>query len=409
METTELLKESASPPSSSSCSKFLRETLKCLPVFCVLTIILVALILVTVFVVNKRDVTSPDIVNDTIPNIIFETDMGNDVDDALALDLIYKYLDEGKVNLLAIGSNKNTEYSTEYIHLMNNWYGYPNIPIGKVVNGVHSESDGINYCEHVCHMKNNDGNPLFERPAFDYDAIPEAVTLYRQILSNQEDYSVTVLSTGFSTNLARLLDSPPDRYSGLNGRELIERKVRYVSAMAGSFGDALHNATREFNVVRDIPAAQAVASRWPTPVVYTPYEAGNVVLYPAGAIEYGYTWADHHPVVEAYRSYREMPYDRPMWDVIATLYVLDGATPGAPLSDCFTQSANGTVTVDEEGLTVFVPNGDGGGAGGGDEGAADGKADGTRAYLRMEEGQPQRMLERLIKTTTRPPRRYRTE
>lgn len=52
-------------------------------------------------------------------SIIFETDIGNDVDDALALDMLYKYLDEKKIAVLAISSNKESKYSTEYINLMN--------------------------------------------------------------------------------------------------------------------------------------------------------------------------------------------------------------------------------------------------------------------------------------------------
>jgi hypothetical protein len=68
--------------------------------------------------------------------VIFETDMGNDVDDALALDMLYKYMDQGRINLLAVNSNKNNGYSAAFIQLMNNWYGYPGIPVGKMVNGA---------------------------------------------------------------------------------------------------------------------------------------------------------------------------------------------------------------------------------------------------------------------------------
>ena len=35
-------------------------------------------------------------------NIIFETDIGNDVDDAMALDMIYKYLDQDRSWLISI-------------------------------------------------------------------------------------------------------------------------------------------------------------------------------------------------------------------------------------------------------------------------------------------------------------------
>ena len=51
--------------------------------------------------------------------IIFETDMGNDVDDVLALDMLYKYQDAGKIRLLLISNNKGNAYSAPFIHLMN--------------------------------------------------------------------------------------------------------------------------------------------------------------------------------------------------------------------------------------------------------------------------------------------------
>ena len=63
-------------------------------------------------------------------SIIFETDMGNDIDDALALDILFKNMDQGNINLLGIGVHKNNPHSAEYIDIMRVWYGYKNIPIG---------------------------------------------------------------------------------------------------------------------------------------------------------------------------------------------------------------------------------------------------------------------------------------
>src|SRR5690606_275877 len=120
-------------------------------------------------------------------------------------------------------------YSTEYIHLMNHWYGYPDIPIGKVINGIDSENDARKYAEYVSLQKAEDGSDLFERPKFDYDVVPEAVALYREILSNQPDSSVTIVSVGFSTNVLRLLMSMPDRHSSLTGKELVAKKVKLLS------------------------------------------------------------------------------------------------------------------------------------------------------------------------------------
>ena len=88
-------------------------------------------------------------------NVIFDTDMGNDVDDALALDMLYKYLDQGRINLLGIATNKKSPYCVEYIDIMNTWYGYPDIPIGVVVDGTDMASEDI-FVQTVCQMEKNE-------------------------------------------------------------------------------------------------------------------------------------------------------------------------------------------------------------------------------------------------------------
>ena len=55
---------------------------------------------------------------------------------------------------------------------------------------------------------------------------------------------MTIVQVGFSTNLARLLDSPPDAYSPLGGRDLAARKVKLAVLMGGRF-DA---RASEFNI-----------------------------------------------------------------------------------------------------------------------------------------------------------------
>ena len=74
-------------------------------------------------------------VTPNVPKIILETDIGNDVDDALALDMLYKYLDAGDIDLLGITINKEGTYPAKYTDIMNTWYGYPQIPIGIIHNG----------------------------------------------------------------------------------------------------------------------------------------------------------------------------------------------------------------------------------------------------------------------------------
>ena len=286
------------------------------------------------------------------PRLIFDTDMGNDVDDALALAMLYRYADEGKSDLLGIVVNKNEPMAVEYIDVVNTYYGHSSTPIGRGERLADSSADnrrtdGRNYVETVMQ------DFSFSRSITDYDSIPSAVALYRRLLSGQPDGSVTIVSTGFFTNLAALLDSGADEFSPLSGRELIARKVRQVSAMAGnvSWEDGRDIFT-EYNVHRDIASAKKFFAECPVPIVVSPFELGVEICYPAAEIEANLGFDSPNPVVEAYKAYMPMPYDRPTWDLTSVVYAVEGYK-------YFTGHTRGTITIDEAGLSHFVPSLDG--------------------------------------------------
>ena len=170
--------------------------------------------------------------------LIVETDMGNDIDDALAFDLIYKAMDDGRVDLLAIGNHKLSPTATDYIDILNTWYGYPDIPLAQSPTPVLNDH-APDYTAAVCAMTREDGSPAFARSKTP-EQIEDPVTLYRRTLAAQPDRSVTVLSLGFATELAKLLDSPADDISPLTGRELVARKVKTLhrSALPPAFQKA---------------------------------------------------------------------------------------------------------------------------------------------------------------------------
>lgn len=311
------------------------------------------------------------IVNEPIP-VIFETDMGNDIDDALALDMLYKYADKKMVKLLAVSSNKNNPSSAVYLDIMNTWYGYPKIPVGKVVNGANSETNNFPYTRVVSEYQ-----PAFKRTTKDTAAYSESVSLYRRVLSAAADHSVVIISVGFSTNLARLLGSSPDQYSDLNGKELVSKKVKLLSAMAGNFeGQKL----KEYNVIKDVPAAQLLFKEWPTQIVVSPFEVGEQIKYPATSIENDFNLAVHHPMVIAYKSYAKMPYDRQTWDLTSVLYAVEGT------KDYFAMSEWGTIEVVADGITAFTPG-----------------STGKHCYLKVNAEQAGRIKKRFIELiSTRP-------
>lgn len=275
-------------------------------------------------------------------NVIFDTDMGNDIDDALALDMLYKYMDSGKMNVLAIMNNKDSQHSTEYIDIMNTWYGYSNIPIGKLEDGV-TINDYVNYAQKVCNLEEN-GQPMFKRTLSRYDDLLDSHILYRKILAEQPDSSVTVISVGFSTNIARLLETSADEYSPLSGKELIAKKVKLLSVMGGCFKE---KPRKEFNIINDVPSAQKLFSEWPTTIVVSPFAVGEKIQFPAKVIENDFNWEPKHLLVKSYINYRPMPYNRATWDLTSVLYVAE------PDSTFFGKSAKGNISVTDDGYTVF--------------------------------------------------------
>ena len=130
------------------------------------------------------------------------------------------------------------------------------------------------------------------------------------------------------------------------GKELVKSKVKLLVTMAGCFDNPEHH---EYNVVTDIPAARKVFEEWPGTVVTSPFELGMDVLYPASSIENDFGWTPSHPVVEAYKCYLQMPYDRPTWDLTALLYAVEGG-------DMFSISPAGRISVTDEGATSFTPD-----------------------------------------------------
>lgn len=311
-------------------------------------------------------------------NVIFETDIGNDIDDALALDMLYKYHQMGKINFAAVMLNKCDPAPAEYMDISNTWYGYTDMPVGIVRDGA-NDKRGL-YAKRVVELVNEDGSPVFKRTHGDYDKLPDAHILYRKLLAQMPDNSVVIATVGFSTNLARLLETPADEYSKLTGMELVRRKVRLLSAMAGDFREG---KGPEYNVRYDVPAAKKVFKEWPTPIVFSPFDVGKMILYPGASIENDFGWANGpHPMVEAYKAYKKMPYDRPTWDLTSVLYAVEGA-------DWFTVSPMGWVDVDDKGRTFFTPD-----------------EKGTRCYVSVTEEQAAKILQRFQEIITAPAAKY---
>jgi inosine-uridine nucleoside N-ribohydrolase len=271
--------------------------------------------------------------------LIFDTDLGPDYDDAGALTLLHALADSGEVRLLATVSCNLYEFTAPCIDVINTYYGRPSLPVGRPLKGV-IQADGhrprwtealVERFEHKLH-KTTDA--------------PDAVKLYRQMLAKEKDSSVVIVTVGFFTNLAALLDSPPDEYSKLNGAELVSKKVKRLVSMAGGFPSG-----REYNVFCDPAASKKVFDEWPTRIILSGFEIGDKILTGKRLVSSTISETPAKTVFSICLP-QDNPEGRMSWDQTAALVGVRGI-------ERYFNSVKGKITSDDEGNNTWqdLPDG----------------------------------------------------
>lgn len=282
-------------------------------------------------------------------SLIFDTDLGNDVDDTMAMAMIHAFQNRGECRLLAVTVTKDNPFAAPMVDLLNTFYGRGDVPIGMVHGGV-TPQDG-KYLRQVV-TATDDGRPRYPHRLQSGSEAPEAVSLLRKALAAQPEKSVVLVQVGFCTNLARLLESKADGASPLSGVELVKSRVKLLSTMAGAFGEKMRGR-KEYNIICDLPAARKLFAEWPTPIVASGWEIGNAIQHPAASMREDYRYVKHHPLVDAYDLYRGLKNHQPTYDLTSVLYAV------RPERGYFTLSAPGRIVVQENGTTEFQPAADG--------------------------------------------------
>jgi inosine-uridine nucleoside N-ribohydrolase len=197
-------------------------------------------------------------------HVIFDTDFGPDYDDVGAITLLHSFADSGLVNILAtIGSSKYKNAAAA-INVFNTYFNRPEIPVAVVRGDAVELGDKQHWTDTIISR--------YPHKIQSNVDVPDALELYRKILSSQPDHSVTIITVGFLTNLANLLRSSGDTWSSLNGYELVKKKVKNLVSMAGRFPSG-----REFNLAEDVNASKKVLADWPTTILFSGFEIGQKI------------------------------------------------------------------------------------------------------------------------------------
>lgn len=256
--------------------------------------------------------------------IIYDTDMDTDCDDAGAFAMLLEAHLAKKAEILGVVADSVSPHAAPCCEKIARYYGV-NVPIGTVFSdNYHStaaeEARFAEYRRHSghCLSEGKSYNAYFAEEIGKKDKdYPSAVSVYRKLLSEAEDHSVTVLCVGMLTAIAEALDSVPDNISPLSGVELFRKKVKCVVTM----GDP--HKTDDFNWAMDACGAEQFFALCPSPVYAS--AAGADVLT-GGHLST--VLPEEHPIRRAYEIWLGgKNRARASWDLIAALFAMQPDTP----------------------------------------------------------------------------------
>jgi len=295
--------------------------------------------------------------NKSTLKVIYDGDIGPDPCDYTTLSMLHNYHKKGMIELLGFMGETPDQYLPSVFSVFNQVYGN-DIPIATFKNPtdtIYNGSVKILYDDYVNQMQGANINKLLtekygNQNTLTYATVPNAVELYRKLLSEAEDNSVTIYAAGQLYNFPPLFESQGDQYSPLNGKELIKKKVKNFVFMGGRFPRSygLHppemgewnwwalgykNITKyTINAIRSINK----------PIVYIGFEVGfplhvgNEIMKKLGK---------DHPVYDAYANTKvyDPEKENPAFDEVALYYLVEGGL------DSYFGLVKGKAVIDENG------------------------------------------------------------
>lgn len=256
--------------------------------------------------------------------VILDTDMALDCEDMNALCLLHAFADAREAEIIAtIASGYETNRASgATIDAINTFYGRPDIPVGTTK---------IHYVfqRHALPIAPSPWTPAvrdkYPHDVPDDDKCPSAVSVYREVLSQQPDNSVVIVTTGWLVNLQDLLESKPDAFSDLNGKDLVSLKVKELSVMGGSFPGGDYPKGWEYNFAYSGVGrcSKYVLDNWPenVPVMISSYEIGAKIIS-------GEVYKDELPECPLRtgleNAWNALSAGRPSWDETSVVYAVRG-------------------------------------------------------------------------------------
>ncbi|PIG82189.1 inosine/uridine-preferring nucleoside hydrolase [Aspergillus arachidicola] len=247
--------------------------------------------------------------------LIIDTDLFSDVDDAAALLVACSLPIAAPIGVMI---NYPSSYSALAASSILGYYCFYDTPVAlkrPFSNDTFFDSRSYQLGEYASKVAYN-WRHTASMPWGDVSSAWDPIELYRKLLSEAGDRSVTIASIGFLDNLSELLSSPGDIYSSLSGHDLVKAKVEELVIMGGAYPCGY-----EYNFYSNASAAAHVVNTWPGPMTFSGSELGANVYSGARLTVEGPV---SDPVKAAYRWYTGYNASRSSWDPLTMLYAIDG-------------------------------------------------------------------------------------
>jgi hypothetical protein len=275
--------------------------------------------------------------------IAFEGDLGTRVDAVLAVAMLYGFSGKTESRNIALCISRPGVKAAQLADVLVGFYAGRAVggfaTIGMPESGPPSDET---FPAALLAKKNAEGAPLYtSNIGRMLDTADNAVLIRNQLLA-QNDQNATIVLAGPATGLVRLL--------GLYGsRPQVTTKVKQLVVAVGAFP----TGPADPSVKGDLAAARTLFAEWPTPIVAVGTEVGDALPYPGVSIDRDFGWSPAHPVADAYRVFKPMPYNAPATALAAALYAVH------PDDGYFKLSDPGTISVTDDGRTQFTPGANG--------------------------------------------------
>lgn len=275
------------------------------------------------------------------PGVFIDSDFST-IDSVLAVALIYGMQDKNECRMVTISMSRASIPAAAYLDVVERFYHGPagNFAQLPAIGVPDRGATLVTPAAYVTPLKRvkPDGSPTYNVQVTRMVDTADPCTLFRNYLEAQWDGNASFVLAGPATNLAAALD-----FRGM--KPLIANKLKYLVFATGP-ADA--------NIRADVAAAKRVFAEWPTPIVVAREDLGASLLFPGASVdkEFAATSPDH-PVADAYRAYKPMPYDAPSWAMTAALYA------GRPSAGYFKLSDPGVFSIKADGTLAFTPAADG--------------------------------------------------